>query len=100
MTRSNRQGRIGFLRERPRLAAGLEAAGFRRQPSVTNFILLDLVTAERAEAASIGFMSLGLVPRTFGAGHPLAHHLRLTVRAPDENDRLIAVAAELTKETP
>ena len=37
-------------------------------------------------------MSRGLVPRTFGAGHPLADHLRLTVRDPDENDRLIAAA--------
>ena len=40
----------------------------------------------------------GLVPRTFGAGHPLAGHLRLTVRDPDENDRLIAVAEDLAKE--
>jgi histidinol-phosphate/aromatic aminotransferase/cobyric acid decarboxylase-like protein len=35
------------------------------------------------------------VTRTFGAGHPLADHLRLTVRAADENDRLIAAATEL-----
>ena len=82
------------LRERPRLAAGLEAAGLRPQPSVTNFILLDLVTAERAEAASIAFMSRGLVPRTFGHGHPLAHCLRVTVRDPAENDRLVAAADE------
>ena len=33
-------------RERPRLAAGLAAAGWRPEPSVTNFVLLDLVTAE------------------------------------------------------
>ena len=37
-------------------------------------------------------LSRGLVPRTFGAGHPLADHLRLTVRNADENDRLIAAA--------
>jgi histidinol-phosphate aminotransferase len=83
------------LRERPRLASGLEAAGLRPQPSVTNFILLDLVTAERAEAASIAFMSRGLVPRTFGHGHPLAHCLRVTVRDPAENDRLVAAADEI-----
>jgi histidinol-phosphate/aromatic aminotransferase/cobyric acid decarboxylase-like protein len=35
------------------------------------------------------------VPRTFGAGHPLVSHLRLTVRDPHENDRLIAVAQAL-----
>ena len=37
-------------------------------------------------------MAHALVPRTFGAGHPLAAFLRLTVRNPDENDRLIAAA--------
>ena len=31
-------------------------------------------------------------PRTFPAGHPLADHLRLTVRTAAENDRLIAAA--------
>jgi histidinol-phosphate/aromatic aminotransferase/cobyric acid decarboxylase-like protein len=40
-------------------------------------------------------MSRGLVPRTFGHGHPLAHCLRVTVRNADENDRLIAAAAEI-----
>ena len=35
------------------------------------------------------------MPRTFGAGHPLAGHLRLTVRDPHENDRLIAAAQAL-----
>ncbi|HEY4189742.1 MAG TPA: aminotransferase class I/II-fold pyridoxal phosphate-dependent enzyme [Candidatus Limnocylindrales bacterium] len=82
-------------RERPRLAAGLDRAGLRPQPSITNFLLLDLVTAERAEAAATAFMSRGLVPRTFGHGHPLAHCLRVTVRNADENDRLIAAAAEI-----
>ena len=37
------------------------------------------------------------MPRTFGAGHPLADHLRLTVRAAAENDRLIAAATELAE---
>ena len=41
----------------------------------------------------------GLVPRTFGAGHPLADHLRLTSATRDENDRLIAAATELAEET-
>jgi histidinol-phosphate/aromatic aminotransferase/cobyric acid decarboxylase-like protein len=67
----------------------------RPQPSVTNFILLDLVTPERAEAASIALMSRGLVPRTFGHGHPLAYCLRVTVRDPAENDRLVAAAVEI-----
>jgi histidinol-phosphate aminotransferase len=86
--------------ERPRLAAALEAIGWRPQPSVTNFILLDLVTAERAEAASQALMRLGLVPRTFGHGHPLAHCLRVTVRDPGEDDRLIAAAQAISPTLP
>ena len=52
-------------------------------------------STERAAAVAEGLLARGLVPRTFGAGHPLADHLRLTVRAADENDRLIAAATEL-----
>jgi histidinol-phosphate/aromatic aminotransferase/cobyric acid decarboxylase-like protein len=40
-------------------------------------------------------MRRGLVPRTFGESHPLADHLRVTVRDTEENDRLIAAAREL-----
>ena len=87
-------------RERPRLAAGLAAAGWRPQPSVTNFILLDLVTADRSEAAALALMRRGLVPRTFGHGHPLAHCLRVTVRDPAEDDRLVAAAAEISPTLP
>ena len=88
------------LRERPVLIAGLEAAGFRPQPSVTNFVLLDLVTPERAEAAGLGLMQRGLVPRTFGHGHPLAFCLRVTVRAAEENARLIEAAREIAPTLP
>ncbi len=87
-------------RERPRLAAGLEAAGFRPQPSVTNFILLDLGTPERAEVAGLALMRRGLVPRTFGHGHPLSFCLRVTVRDPGENDRLVAAATEIAPSLP
>ena len=71
------------LAERPRLAAAPRGgrAGTRSR-SVTNFILLDLGTAERSEAAALALMGRGLVPRTFGHGHPLAHCLRVTVRDP------------------
>jgi histidinol-phosphate aminotransferase len=86
--------------ERPRLAEALAAAGWRPQPSVTNFILLDLVTAERSETASLALMGRGLVPRTFGHGHPLAHCLRVTVRDPAENDVLIAVVREIAPTLP
>jgi histidinol-phosphate aminotransferase len=82
-------------RERQRLTAGLRSVGWSVGPSVTNFILVDLASTERAATVAEGLLSRGLVPRTFGAGHPLADHLRLTVRDPDENDRLIAAASEL-----
>jgi histidinol-phosphate aminotransferase len=80
--------------ERTRLTEGLRAAGWAVGPSVTNFILVDFGSVERAAVVAETLLSRGLVPRTFGAGHPLADHLRLTVRNPDENDRLIAAAAE------
>jgi histidinol-phosphate aminotransferase len=83
--------------ERTRLTEALRGFGWKVGPSVTNFVLVDLSSTERAAAVAEALLARGLVPRTFGAGHPLADHLRLTVRAADENDRLIAAAAELAK---
>ncbi len=79
--------------ERSRLTAGLGAAGWTVRPSVTNFLLVDFGTAVRAAAAAQHLLRRGLVPRTFGADHPLAHCLRLTIRSIPENDRLMAAAA-------
>jgi histidinol-phosphate aminotransferase len=87
-------------RERGRLAAGLTASGWLVHPSVTNFLLADLGSVERAAATAEGLLRQGLVPRTFGAGHPLAHCLRITVRDTHENDRLLAAARELAVEVP
>ena len=86
--------------ERPRFAAALAAIGWDPQPSVTNFLLLDLATAERSEAASLALMRTGLVPRTFGHGHPLAHCIRITVRTPDDDDRFIDAAREIAPALP
>jgi histidinol-phosphate aminotransferase len=83
------------VRERERLGAALSAIGWSAGPSVTNFLLVDLGSVERAAAAAEGLLQRGLVPRTFPTGHPLADHLRLTVRAPAENDRLIDAARDL-----
>ncbi|MGK2850496.1 MAG: pyridoxal phosphate-dependent aminotransferase [Candidatus Limnocylindrales bacterium] len=85
-------------RERERLRSELTAAGWSVGPSVTNFLLVDLGSTERAGATAEGLLRHGLVPRTFGAGHPLADHLRLTVRDTDENDRLIAAARAIETE--
>jgi histidinol-phosphate aminotransferase len=85
--------------ERRRLSDGLADAGWQVGPSVTNFLLVDFGTPDRAAATAEGLLARGLVPRTFAAGHILAGHLRLTVRDPHENDRLIEAARELSKET-
>ncbi len=87
------------VRERPRLTAALTALGWSIGPSVTNFLLADLGTPERAADVAEGLLRQGVVPRTFPAGHPCAAMLRLSVRDPDQNDRLIAAAAALTRET-
>ena len=84
-------------RERGRLTEALMAVGWSVGPSVTNFVLVDFGSVERAAAVAETLLSKGLVPRTFGEGHPLADHLRLTVRNPDENDRLIAAATETAR---
>lgn len=86
--------------ERSRLAAGLGAAGWLPYPSVTNFLLVDLGTAGRAAFAADRLLRRGLVPRTFPAGHPVAHCLRITVRSPRENDRLLEAVAQIAPEVP
>jgi histidinol-phosphate aminotransferase len=88
------------ISERERLRGALTAVGWDVGPSVTNFVLVGLGSVERAAATAEGLLQRGLVPRTFPAGHPLADHLRLTVRAPEENDRLIEAAAALSSEAP
>jgi len=81
--------------ERDRLAADLRAAGWSVGPSVTNFVLVDFGTTERAAAVATGLLRRGLVPRTFAAGHPLAHCLRLTIRDRAGNERLSVAAREI-----
>jgi histidinol-phosphate aminotransferase len=80
------------IAERERFITALSEAGWSVGPSVTNFILVDLGSADRAAAAAEALLQHGLVPRTFPDTHPLADHLRLTVRSPEQNDRLIAAA--------
>ena len=81
--------------ERARLARALTEAGWSIGPSVTNFLLADFGTPERAAAVAEAMLRRGLVPRTFGPTHPLAAHLRLTIRDTYQNDRLIAAAIEI-----
>jgi histidinol-phosphate aminotransferase len=82
--------------ERARLTDVLAGVAWKVGPSVTNFLLVDFGTPERSSLAAEGLLRQGLVPRTFGAGHPLAAYLRLTVRDVAGNDRLIAAARSLS----
>ena len=84
--------------ERDRLAVGLRRAGWSVGPSVTNFLLVDFGTTDRAAAVAVALLRRGLVPRTFGAGHPLAHALRLTIRDRIGNDRLIDAAEAIERD--
>ncbi|HKB28745.1 MAG TPA: aminotransferase class I/II-fold pyridoxal phosphate-dependent enzyme, partial [Candidatus Limnocylindrales bacterium] len=85
-------------RERSRLSNALGGAGWSVGRSVTNFILVEFGSAVRSAEVADVLLANGLVPRTFPAGHPLASHLRLTIRDPLENDRLIAAAQDLAME--
>jgi histidinol-phosphate/aromatic aminotransferase/cobyric acid decarboxylase-like protein len=86
--------------ERSRLRAALSGLGWNVGPSVTNFLLVDLGTPMRAATTAEGLLRRGLVPRTFPATHPLASHLRLTVRGAGEDDRLIDAARAINEEAP
>jgi len=83
------------IAERERFSATLAAAGWSPLPSVTNFVPVEFATPAAADAAAEGLLSRGLIPRTFPAGHALAHCLRLTVRNREEDDRLVAAAREI-----
>ncbi len=78
--------------ERERWRAALAAIGWPAGPSATNFLLVDLGSPERAGAAAEHLLRHGLVPRTFPAGHVLSRYLRLTVRTPADDDRLVDAA--------
>jgi histidinol-phosphate aminotransferase len=82
-----------LVEERERLAGGLAAAGWRPYPSTTNFLLVRIGETPDAEAAAARLLQAGIVPRTFDASHPLAGHLRLTVRSAVENNRLLEAIA-------
>jgi histidinol-phosphate aminotransferase len=84
--------------ERDRLSAALRDAGWDVGPTVTNFLLVGFGTPERAALVATGMLQRGLVPRTFPAGHPLSHALRLTIRDRAGNDRLVQAARELRPE--
>ncbi len=78
--------------ERAMTASGLRALGLDPLPSTANFLLVDLGSAERAEALNAGLLARGVIVRPARAfGAPTA--LRITIGLPEENARLLAAAA-------
>jgi histidinol-phosphate aminotransferase len=86
--------------ERARLVAALAAIGTPARPSITNFVLVGFGGRERAAAVAEALLRRGLVPRTFGSAHPLADHLRFTVRSPADDDLLLAALAQIVPALP
>jgi histidinol-phosphate aminotransferase len=81
-----------IVRERERLAASLAAMRWRVLPSLTNFLLVGPPTPAAANAEAL--LRRGLVVRSYPGGL-LLDWLRITVRAPAENERLLAALREL-----
>ncbi len=80
--------------ERGRLIHELRALGWAVGPSVTNFLLVDFGSPDRAAGVAATLLRRGIVPRTFDAGQPLAGFLRFTIRDVPGNDRLLDAARE------
>lgn len=77
------------ITERERVAAALAAVGLPALPSITNFLLIPVGEVAAAEDLTEALLRSGIVPRTFGAAHPLAGHIRVTVRGQVQDDRLL-----------
>jgi histidinol-phosphate aminotransferase len=71
--------------ERVKLRRELAGLGFEVRDSAANFVL---VRAGRQAAPAL--LQKGLVVRTFPATSPAAEYIRITVRQPEENARLVA----------
>jgi histidinol-phosphate aminotransferase len=73
---------------RPKLAAGLQAAGIKVWPSEGNFVLADFEGVEKANAADAFLRSRGIIVRKV-AGYGLPNCLRITVGPADEITQVI-----------
>lgn len=71
--------------ERARLQAELASIGLDVRDSAANFLLV-----RAGRDAAVALLRRGLVVRTFPASSALADYIRITVRRPEENARLVA----------
>lgn len=78
--------RVALIKsERERLRSQLSSLGFDVRESAANFLLL-----RTGRQTAPALLREGLVVRTFPAGSPLADYIRVTVRRPEENARLVS----------
>jgi histidinol-phosphate aminotransferase len=73
---------------RPKLAAGLAAAGIKVWPSEGNFVLADFGAPEKADAADAFLRQRGIIVRAV-RGYGLPHCLRVTVGTAEEVQAVI-----------
>ena len=81
--------------ERERLRSQLTSLGFEVRESAANFLLL-----RTGRQAAPALLRDGLVVRTFPAASALADYIRVTVRRPEENARLVSALARLLAAAP
>src|SRR5437588_2241994 len=74
-----------IIEERTRLQAELASLGLEVRESAANFLL-----ARTGRGVAPPLLRNGLVVRTFPPTSPLAEYIRITVRRPEENARLVA----------
>lgn len=85
--RDGLDARVAALRsERARVFGLLGDLGLDPTPSEANFLLCRI--GPSASKVAEGLMSEGVVVRSFGEG-PLVDFLRVTIRSPEEDDRLV-----------
>ena len=77
--------------ERERLRAGLESLGLEARGSAANFVLA------RAAKAAPALLARGLAVRTFPAGSRLEEWVRITVRTPEQDSRLLDALSDWRK---
>ena len=81
---------------RPRLAAGIEAAGIKAWPGEGNFVLADFGTADRANAADLFLRQRGIIVRKVG-GYVLPHCLRITVGTGEECEMVVTALGAFSR---
>jgi histidinol-phosphate aminotransferase len=92
------KGRAHNTEWRPKLAAGIEAAGIKVYPGEGNFVLADFVTADKANAADMFLRGRGLIVRRVGA-YGLPQCLRITVGTAEECGLVIEALSEFMKQS-